>query len=72
MAQDITVSHCIIYDMPRTGINIADGCWGGHSSNTATSSTRSRNRAIVVQVYRNQKLMAFSVPATLLSRPAGV
>ena len=30
MAQDITVAHCSIYDMPRAGINIGDGCWGGH------------------------------------------
>ncbi len=30
MAQDITVSHCSIYDVPRAGINIGDGCWGGH------------------------------------------
>ena len=30
MAQDITVRHCSIYDMPRAGLNIGDGCWGGH------------------------------------------
>jgi hypothetical protein len=30
MAQDITVRHCSIYDLPRAGINIGDGCWGGH------------------------------------------
>jgi hypothetical protein len=30
MAQNITVRHCSIYDMPRAGINIGDGCWGGH------------------------------------------
>lgn len=30
LAQDITVSHCSIYDLPRSGINIGDGCWGGH------------------------------------------
>jgi len=30
MAKDITVRHCTIYDMPRAGINIGDGCWGGH------------------------------------------
>jgi hypothetical protein len=30
MAQDITVSHNSIYNMPRAGINIGDGCWGGH------------------------------------------
>jgi hypothetical protein len=30
MAQDITVSHCSVYDVPRAGINIGDGCWGGH------------------------------------------
>jgi hypothetical protein len=30
MAQDITVSHNSIYTMPRAGINIGDGCWGGH------------------------------------------
>ena len=22
--------HCSIYDVPRAGINIGDGCWGGH------------------------------------------
>ncbi|HEX9045645.1 MAG TPA: PDZ domain-containing protein, partial [Verrucomicrobiae bacterium] len=27
---NITVRHCSIYDMPRAGINIGDGCWGGH------------------------------------------
>ncbi|MBI2928231.1 MAG: right-handed parallel beta-helix repeat-containing protein, partial [Verrucomicrobia bacterium] len=30
MAQDITVRQCSIYDVPRAGINIGDGCWGGH------------------------------------------
>ena len=30
LAQSIVVRHCSIYDMPRAGINIGDGCWGGH------------------------------------------
>lgn len=30
MAQTITVRHCSICDVPRAGINIGDGCWGGH------------------------------------------
>ncbi len=30
MAKNITVRHCSIYDVPRAGINIGDGCWGGH------------------------------------------
>ena len=30
VAQNITVRHCSIYDMPRAGINIGDGCFGGH------------------------------------------
>jgi hypothetical protein len=30
LSQDITIRHCSIYDMPRAGINIGDGCWGGH------------------------------------------
>jgi hypothetical protein len=30
ISQNITVSHCSIYDCPRAGINIGDGCWGGH------------------------------------------
>ena len=30
LAQNITVRHCSIYDQPRAGINIGDGCWGGH------------------------------------------
>lgn len=30
MAQEITVSHNSIYNVPRAGINIGDGCWGGH------------------------------------------
>lgn len=30
LARNITVRHCSIYDMPRAGINIGDGCWGGH------------------------------------------
>jgi len=29
LAQDIAIRHCSIYDMPRAGINIGDGCWGG-------------------------------------------
>jgi len=29
MAQNITVRHCSICDVPRAGINIGDGCWGG-------------------------------------------
>ncbi|MBO0590246.1 PDZ domain-containing protein [Cellulophaga sp. E16_2] len=30
MAMDITVRHNSIYDVPRAGINIGDGTWGGH------------------------------------------
>ena len=30
IAQNITVRHCSIYDTPRAGINIGDGCFGGH------------------------------------------
>ncbi|MFO1501998.1 MAG: PDZ domain-containing protein [Verrucomicrobiota bacterium] len=30
LSQGITVRHCSIYDLPRAGINIGDGCWGGH------------------------------------------
>ena len=30
LAQDITVRHCSIYDVPRAGINIGGGRWGGH------------------------------------------
>ena len=30
MAQDIKVSHNTIYNVPRAGININDGMWGGH------------------------------------------
>jgi len=30
LAQCITVRHCSLYDVPRAGINIGDGCWGGH------------------------------------------
>jgi hypothetical protein len=30
MSQSITIRHCSIYDVPRAGINIGDGCWGGH------------------------------------------
>ncbi len=30
MAQGISVRYCSIYDVPRAGINIGDGCWGGH------------------------------------------
>jgi membrane-associated protease RseP (regulator of RpoE activity) len=30
LAQGITVRHCSLYDVPRAGINIGDGCWGGH------------------------------------------
>jgi hypothetical protein len=30
MSEDITVSHNSIYNVPRAGINIGDGCWGGH------------------------------------------
>lgn len=30
MSQGITVRHCSIYEVPRAGINIGDGCWGGH------------------------------------------
>ncbi|MBW8782794.1 MAG: PDZ domain-containing protein [Verrucomicrobia bacterium] len=30
IAQGITVRHCSIYDLPRSGINIGDGCFGGH------------------------------------------
>lgn len=30
MAMDISVRHNSIYDVPRAGINIGDGTWGGH------------------------------------------
>ncbi len=30
LAARITVRHCSIYNCPRAGINIGDGCWGGH------------------------------------------
>jgi hypothetical protein len=30
MSRDITIRHCSIHDVPRAGINIGDGCWGGH------------------------------------------
>jgi len=30
MSQAITVSHNTIYDVPRAGINISEGTWGGH------------------------------------------
>ena len=31
MAMDITASHNTIYNVPRSGMNIGDGCWGGHN-----------------------------------------
>lgn len=31
MAQNIKVSHNTIYDVPRAGININEGTWGGHN-----------------------------------------
>ncbi len=30
MAKGITVRHCSIYEVPRAGINISEGTWGGH------------------------------------------
>jgi len=30
MSMNITVSHNSIYEVPRAGINIGDGTWGGH------------------------------------------
>jgi hypothetical protein len=30
MALGITVRHCSIYEVPRAGINISEGTWGGH------------------------------------------
>ena len=30
MCQNITVSHNTIYDVPRAGINVSEGTWGGH------------------------------------------
>ena len=30
MSQSITVSHNTIYDVPRAGINVNEGTWGGH------------------------------------------
>ncbi len=30
LAENMIVRHCSIYDLPRAGINIGDGCWGGH------------------------------------------
>jgi hypothetical protein len=31
MSRAITVRHCSLYDVPRAGINIGDGTWGGHT-----------------------------------------
>jgi hypothetical protein len=31
LSEEIAVSHCSIYTVPRSGINIGDGCWGGHT-----------------------------------------
>ena len=31
MSRGITVSHCSIYDVPRAGINISEGTFGGHT-----------------------------------------
>lgn len=30
MSSKINASHNTIYEVPRSGINIGDGCWGGH------------------------------------------
>lgn len=30
MSQGITVRHCTIHDVPRAGINVSEGTWGGH------------------------------------------
>ena len=30
MCQSITISHNSIYDVPRAGINVSEGTWGGH------------------------------------------
>ena len=30
MCKDIVVSHNSIYDVPRSGINVSEGTWGGH------------------------------------------
>ena len=30
MAMNISVSHNSIYDVPRSGINVSEGTWGGH------------------------------------------
>jgi hypothetical protein len=30
MCRSITVSHNTIYDLPRAGINVSEGTWGGH------------------------------------------
>jgi len=30
MCQSITVSHNTIYDVPRAGVNVSEGTWGGH------------------------------------------
>jgi hypothetical protein len=30
LSAGIIVRHCSLYDVPRAGINIGDGCWGGH------------------------------------------
>lgn len=30
MSLDVTVRHCSIYDVPRAGINISEGTFGGH------------------------------------------
>jgi hypothetical protein len=30
MSSEITITHNSIYDVPRAGINVCDGTWGGH------------------------------------------
>ncbi len=30
MSRRITISHCSMHHLPRSAINVGDGCWGGH------------------------------------------
>jgi hypothetical protein len=46
MSEGITVRHCSIYDVPRAGININEGTFGGMRSRTAMCSIRCSKPAI--------------------------
>ena len=67
LSQNITVRHCSIYDMPRAGINIGDGCWGGHVVEPLRSCRIEKQKGC----WDGSKLRWLALPARIVADDRG-